>query len=105
MAYLKKIQSHYAKADTFISFRQPMAKIKNLQELPKNIQDAIKTADHMESKGFQELLGYDGNNKIIWSAGGHWDGHENKPSEKFTVENFGGMSCPSCKHTTIQWSK
>ena len=105
MSYNLKIQSHYAKADTFISFRQPMTKIKNLQELPKNVQDAIKTADHIESKGFQELLGYDGNSKIIWSAGGHWDGHENKPSEKFTVENFGGMSCPSCKHTTIQWSK
>lgn len=98
MGFLSKI-----KADTMISFRQTIDKIKNFKQLPNNVQDAIKSANHIESKGFQELLGYDKDNKIIWSAGGHWDGRENKPTEKFIVENFGGMKCPHCKNIALQW--
>ena len=98
----------HAQADadkvTMIDFRQPIEKIKNFNELPKNVQEAIKSADHIESKGFQELLGYDSSNTIMWSAGGHWDGRKNDPSEKFSVENFGGMKCPTCKNVSIQWS-
>lgn len=107
MGFLKKVELKVI-ADTAISFRQAINKIKNFKQLPNNIQDAIKSADHIESKGFQELLSYDKESKLIWSAGGHWDGHENKPTEKFVVENFGGMkmTCPHCKNiTTTQWSK
>lgn len=89
---------------TTIDFHQSIEKIANFTQLPSNVQEAIKAADHIESKGFQELLGYDKENKIIWSAGGYWDGRENKPAEKFVIENFGGVKCPLSQHITIQWS-
>jgi hypothetical protein len=96
----------HASADqvTTIDFRHGVDKIKNFKELPSNVQEAINSADHIESKGFQELIGYDKGNTAIWSAGGHWDGRKNDPSEKFIVENFGGMKCPTCKNVGIQWS-
>jgi hypothetical protein len=93
------------KSDTIttIDFRQPLSKIKNFAELPTNVQEFIKSADHIESRGFQELIGFSKENKILWSAGGHWDGQRNTPTEKFVVENFGGGKCPHCKNT-VQWS-
>jgi cytochrome c-type biogenesis protein CcmH/NrfF len=91
-------------AITTIDFRQTVEKIKNFKQLPGNVQEAVKSADHIESKGFQELLGYDKENTLIWSAGGHWDGHENKPDEQFVIQSFGGMKCPQCKNSSIQWS-
>jgi len=82
---------------TVISFSKSIQQIKNFESLPDNVKEAIKTADHIESKGFQELLGYNKDNKIIWSAGGYWD------AETFVLENFGGMSCPCCTKPMIQF--
>ena len=105
VGFVAKIKKIVGDTITTIDFRHSVEKIKNFNELPADVQKAIKAADHIESKGFQELIGYDKGNKILWSAGGHWDGHENKPTEKFIVQNFGGMPCPHCNNkSTIQWS-
>jgi len=105
VGFVAKIQKIVGDTITTIDFRHSIEKIKNFKDLPTNVQDAIKAADHIESKGFQELLGYDKSNKLMWSAGGHWDGHENKSTEKFIVQNFGGMPCPHCTNkSTVQWS-
>lgn len=103
-SFVAKIQKVVGDTITTIDFRHSVEKIENLKELPAHIQDAIKAADHIESRGFQELIGYDKGNKAMWSAGGHWSGRENKPTEKFIVKNFGGAACPHCKNK-IQWSE
>ena len=86
VGFVAKIQKIIGDTITTFDFRHSVEKIKNFNELPADVQKAIKAADHIESKGFQELLGYDKGNKCMWSAGGHWDGHENKPTEKFIAQ-------------------
>jgi len=68
---------------TCIDNRFQVSNIKNMDELPKRMQAEIKTAKTIRSHGFQELLGYDSSNTIMWSAGGYWHG------DSFVVINYG----------------
>jgi hypothetical protein len=60
--------------------------------MPTEVQNEIKSADYIESRGFQELLGYKEEGKIIWSLGGHWTDETGKD---FVGINFGSKN--------IQW--
>ena len=81
---------------TCIDNRFQVSDIENLSALPKRLQSEIRSAKVIRSSGFQELLGYDATNTIIFSAGGHWTSDENPdPNAKFVVCNYGSHN--------IQW--
>jgi len=69
-----KIRSYEDEKDfvTTIDFRKSSSDIANLDKLPVHVQDLIKSAKTISSKGFSELLGYDESGKLLWSAHGSW---------------------------------
>jgi hypothetical protein len=75
---------------TCIDNRFMVSDVQNFSKLPKRLQSEIKSAKVIRSSGFQELLGYDESNTIVFSAGGHWTSDENPdPDAKFVVCNYG----------------
>lgn len=67
---------------TVINFSKTIDAIANSEDLPKKVHDEIASTGSMESRGFQELNGYEGRH-CTWSAGGYWLG------DKFYVTSFG----------------
>jgi hypothetical protein len=75
---------------TCIDNRFMVSDIENFNALPSRLKSEIKSAKVIRSSGFQELLGYDENNAITFSAGGYWTSDENPDTNaKFVVCNYG----------------
>jgi len=85
-------------ATTAISFEKKLSDISNFKSLPDEVQKLILSAYKMESRGFQELIGYNGR-QAVWSAGGHWSGSGDDAT--FTVNSIGGK----LDGKNIQWSE
>ena len=72
---------------TIISFDKKLSDISNLNSLPSELIEEIKGVARIESRGFQELNGYNGR-QCIWSAGGYWN-------DSFHITSYGSK--------TYQW--
>jgi len=75
---------------TIIDFSHDIKEILNFDELPIDVQKAIKEAEVIESRGFQELIGLQGR-KLIFSAGGHWLYHDEamEHPKGFVIDSIG----------------
>lgn len=71
--------------ESSIDFSIKIDNIQNFSKLPKEVQNIIKDADRLESKGYQELLGYK-NRKIVFDASGHWN------NDQFFIDSLGADS-------------
>lgn len=60
---------------TIIDFGVTPEQIENFQELPKKCQELLKN-NRLESRGFQEVLGFDGR-QLVFACGGYWNEDEN----------------------------
>ena len=90
-------------ATTAISFEKKLSDISNFKSLPDEVQKLILSAYKMESRGFQELVGYKligyNGRQAVWSAVGHWSGSGDDAT--FTVNSIGGK----LDGKNIQWSE
>lgn len=83
----------YLNEITVIDFRKKLKDFKNINKLPDDVQKFMyREVDSFQSKGFQEILGHDKNNKIIIALGGYWDmkrqGKQSK-GDKFVIDTWG----------------
>jgi hypothetical protein len=72
-------------------FTKTNSDVHNLDALPANARRVWDRAVRIESRGFQELLGYNADRKIIWSCGGYWTGqraNDNSP-DLFHITSMG----------------
>lgn len=93
---LKNIIHGLNEATTIISFAKKISDIKNFNDLPDEVQKEIKGSATIESNGFQELVGHDKNNRVSFSAMGHWN-QEGVKTDKFTITSYGSRN--------YQWSE
>ena len=96
---------------TVIDFQKSISDIANFKDLPYQVQEVIKSSDTISSTGFSELLGYDSDGTILWSAHGAWwtpeevaEHKEYNPKLKpgFAIDSFGAgmLQWPSTKMAT-----
>jgi len=76
---------------TIISFNKSISDIENFNELPEEIKKEIKAVEVIESRGFQELLGFSGR-KVVWSLGGGWSKDSKDGEDTFTATSFGSSN-------------
>jgi hypothetical protein len=77
-----------------IDRKRTVRDIKNFTNLPKHVQGLILTADRIEPRQFQELVGYK-DRKLIFDAGGHWQGRH------FVIESIGGKE----QNENVTWRR
>ncbi len=73
---------------TTITTEKQISDIHNFHRLPDEVKETIRKAKRIDSRGFQELVGYI-DRQAIWSAGGYWTDGVCEADQVFHIESLG----------------
>lgn len=98
-----------------ISWDKEISDISNISELSEKTQNLLKSATRIGSKGFDHLIGYNQEDKIIWWADGDWmeekdgftvtnvvDWNSSEPFKFQAGGNSVAKNCYDCLHKEIE---